>query len=594
MYRNNRFGKLWASRSSTVEWPSDANAETGWGYLGTDTPTTGQHDAALQANDWKDNWLHDQMVAVFNNFGAITPNYDDAGSRNALSDAIYWALLNQNQSSVDRLGIIRTATEAQAIEGTDNHLAIVPLTLERTITNRLVWDGVKNKPETATRWPTWAEVTNKPPFGSAAWLNSDTWDYAGTALNYYNSVSNDLKVMSGKLSGIAWDGAINSATGVLDKAHGGRGRGDNSYDGEWFYANGGGVTNTGFVLGSSLSTKITTGDDNGDNLDVSSNMNLDTWWGVGIRSSINSYQTTWKHDARSGVTRQRGGMYLNDFVRSTTTTARLLNSYGDAIEVQGGNKLILRNSQGYERFHVYDGAVWSAGDLVCGGNGRISGTLEVRGTGIEVYGDTPFIDLHYGNSSDDYSIRLIAETASRLGISSSVAVRQDLSVDGKLTGGGLGTSAYANIFDRASLSITDIPYGTQVASSGVLRICMNSLSAVWNKGVSTANFNDLAGDSNELLTSRQFVDFKNASNTVGGIGSYTILKIRGTSGNSGSSLHTSVRPGWVMSDLGNYADGMRAAWGSISGTWIVMAVFSDVGYFGDGQDRDIMFVKRLR
>lgn len=57
--------------------------------------------------------------------------------------------------------------------------------------------------------------------------------------------------------------------------------------------------------------------------------------------------------------------------------------------------------------------------ILCNGltsNGKITAnnTLEVRNAGVELYGNTPFIDFHYNNSSSDYTSRIIADTSSTL------------------------------------------------------------------------------------------------------------------------------------------------------------------------------------
>lgn len=637
MFRNNRFNRLWAAQSDALEWPTDDNAETGFGFLGTYTPTTGLHDALFQANDWKDNWLHDQIATACRNFGGIQLDYEDKGSRNALSDAIEWALINQNQSSPERLGIIRTATTEQAVAGTDNHLAIVPMTLARTLDNRLVWEGIKNRPQTATRWPNWDEVGFKPNFGSAAWQNSDAFDWAGTAKAYYDSLTNDLKALTNRLSGIAWSGELNDGHGVLDKSHGGTGRGDGNYNAQWFYAerpasSGNATGLSGLIFGNSVNNKICDGEDNGEDIGKSGNISLDTWYGVSIRSTINQYQTTWLHNSRNGDTRQRGGLYLDNFVRSTSNTAKLMNNVGDSVEIMDGNKFIIRNSQGYERFHIYDGSLWTPGDISCA-RGYFYNQLEVHNGGIEISGDVAYIDLHHANSTDDYTARLITTTPNDVKLAgSSLTIERDLWINGRIRGGGLNRAAFAEVFDKQDLQIPDIPYGqAAVPSIGALRICMDNLSPFWGRSVidpgsyqaiwwgdsipnmsalyrlkseidgrlsdmkgkwtSNAFFNDLVGNENELLTTRQFADFRNHNNEPGGIGSYVAVKQKGT-GDRSNSLGTGLQIGWQLNDLGNYADWSRARYPSLGGTWKVMCIFSDCS--SAGWDRDIILCKRVR
>ena len=89
-------------------------------------------------------------------------------------------------------------------------------------------------------------------------------------------------------------------TGVLPVAKGGTGRTDGSLKGTTAYLD---------AIEFLENNKITQGDDNGDDIDKSGNINIDTWNSFAIRSTINNYRTAFKFDARSGDLRLRGSIY---------------------------------------------------------------------------------------------------------------------------------------------------------------------------------------------------------------------------------------------------------------------------------------------
>lgn len=54
-----------------------------------------------------------------------------------------------------------------------------------------------------------------------------------------------------------------------------------------------------------------------------------------------------------------------------------------------------------------DAKLHVAGSAHITGDATVDGTLNVKGNGLELYYTTPYIDFHYGNSTDDYDIRMI-------------------------------------------------------------------------------------------------------------------------------------------------------------------------------------------
>lgn len=566
--------------------------------------------------------------------------------------------------------------------------------------------------------PSLGDAAHRPTFDTGD-VNAIPWD--GNSLPT-TSVCRALKDFSqsikDSLKTIATSGNLNDGYGVLDKQHGGRGRGDNSFDGTFFYANGnpGDPSNQGFVIGDNTNNKICGGADNGDDITQSANVNIDTWFGFAIRSSINKYAVSWKHDARTGNTRQIGDFILLNGDRSVRAETGMLSMTAPSSNFKvGWGVFQFYSDKGHIANIDGNGTAWVSGDFSAA-RGQFNNQLEVRGGGVEIYGATPFIDFHFGGSSDDYTSRLIATAVDRLELSSHFTIRRDLQVDGRINGGGLGSAAYCgfggdggawsvsgndnecvrssqfanlrsvydgkfgelkggaykDIYDNGNISrIDDIPWGSALATTGTLRSALggmlgdvlnvkvkdpesyaginwggelvnqsglmrikyeidnylgslkgkapyntedawafagdsnelattktvaavrNNLSDRFNalKTASSTRFNDLVGATDYVLTTRQFVDFKDESNTCGGVGSYTAVKANGTGGGE-NHLKTGARAGWVISDLSRYANWDRANYGNLSGTWIIMAVFSDVGQAN--WDRDILLCKRLR
>lgn len=88
-------------------------------------------------------------------------------------------------------------------------------------------------------------------------------------------------------------------------------------------------------------------------------------------------------------------------------------------------------STGVDKFEVawpayFDNSLNATGDVRVGSNfgageGTIAGVaLHSANGGIELSGATPYIDFHYNNSSDDYTTRIIANSATQLKITGNV------------------------------------------------------------------------------------------------------------------------------------------------------------------------------
>lgn len=129
MQKNDRFGKEWSSNSANQEYPTDQQAGQGFSYLGSVPPSTGLFDALAMAQDWKDNWLFDQIKQVTDTYGQ---NLDltEGGDRTQLADAIAKAisdgLLAQQVATTTKKGISELATFEESKAREDNNRTLTP------------------------------------------------------------------------------------------------------------------------------------------------------------------------------------------------------------------------------------------------------------------------------------------------------------------------------------------------------------------------------------------------------------------------------------------------------------------------------------
>ena len=111
----------------------------------------------------------------------------------------------------------------------------------------------------------------------------------------------------------------------------------------------------------------------------------------------------------------------NNFVLGYGASGAGYNTYLD------GNNIYLR----YGTSHTIGLILNSSGNVLIGtttdsgyklavnGNARISGGITIAGAaslkgGVEVHGSTPYIDFHFGNSTSDYTSRIIEDASGRL------------------------------------------------------------------------------------------------------------------------------------------------------------------------------------
>lgn len=195
------FDKIWASDTSP-DYPSDTQTKRGLSYLGTEPPTFDLHDAIFQRLDKKDQWLYDQVRLACERFGQNVSESVAGESRDTMANAITNALLTQRKADEGGYGIVRMADYYQTEAGSEYNLAVSPAHLAEYVDLHNTWDNTKNKPQTATRWPGWDEVTGKPSWGSAAWKDVSEFDPAGAASKIYeSSVQRDYSFRAGFVGG---------------------------------------------------------------------------------------------------------------------------------------------------------------------------------------------------------------------------------------------------------------------------------------------------------------------------------------------------------------------------------------------------------
>lgn len=172
------FNKTWAS-DTNPDYPTDMQEKRGLSFLGTEAPTFDLHDALFQRLDIKALWLYDQVRTACERFGQKVQNDNGdlaSDARDVMANAITYALINQRKADEGGYGIVCMANADQTNAGQDYNLAVSPKHLTKYVASQNTWENTKDKPQTATRWPNYDEVTNKPSFdpkGSAAVVNKN-------------------------------------------------------------------------------------------------------------------------------------------------------------------------------------------------------------------------------------------------------------------------------------------------------------------------------------------------------------------------------------------------------------------------------------
>lgn len=82
------------------------------------------------------------------------------------------------QATEEMLGAAEIATQAEVDAGTDNTRFVTSEKLKAWWDKLRTWANIKDKPDTATRWPSWGEVTGKP-----STFSSSSHSHSGTEVN---------------------------------------------------------------------------------------------------------------------------------------------------------------------------------------------------------------------------------------------------------------------------------------------------------------------------------------------------------------------------------------------------------------------------
>lgn len=116
-----------------------------------------------------------------------------------------------------------------------------------------------------------------------------------------------------------------------------------------------------------------------------------------------------------------------------------LQSSRDVGGVSVANLTVTQQAQGSQPFQSSVFKFTSAGALI------VPGAAGIGAAKIELSSDQPFIDFHFGNSTADYTHRIIADTASRLLVTSGIRAQGDLATDSTLSGQQIiGRGLYVN------------------------------------------------------------------------------------------------------------------------------------------------------
>lgn len=217
MGRKIDFNSRWAG-SKTTTYPSKTQTDKGLGFLGTEPPDIDLHDALFQELDVKAEWLFRQIWDACHRFAVEVVTEEGNDYTHSLAEAMSQAVLQQNRASLSRDGIVTLASDQDAVAGTDDHKAITPRALAAAFLERMLWENLKGKPETATRWPRYDEVTNRPSFGSAAWKDAKEFEGYGKVSELRAQLGDAAFVGifdSGTADNIPWGKSLVASSGAL-------------------------------------------------------------------------------------------------------------------------------------------------------------------------------------------------------------------------------------------------------------------------------------------------------------------------------------------------------------------------------------------
>ena len=187
-----RFDRIWASDQNWV-YPTDSQAARGLSFLGTEEPTFDLHDAMFKELDLQDKWLYDQVRNACERFGQDVSASIAGGARDTMANAITSALSTQRKADEGGYGIVKMANADTTRAGKEFNQAVSPAHLSDYVAEQNTWSNTKNKPETATRWPKFDEVTDKPIYGDIIYSKKSDFDSIGSAdkaMNAAIAVSN--------------------------------------------------------------------------------------------------------------------------------------------------------------------------------------------------------------------------------------------------------------------------------------------------------------------------------------------------------------------------------------------------------------------
>lgn len=433
------FDKIWASDTSP-DYPSDTQTKRGLSYLGTEPPTFDLHDAIFQRLDKKDQWLYDQVRLACERFGQNVSESVAGASRDTMANAITNALLTQRKADEGGYGIVRMADYYQTQAGSEYNLAVSPAHLAEYVATKNTWDNTLNKPQTATRWPGWSEVTGKPTFGSAAWVDTSAFDPAGAASE---RVARDHISAAGFVGGdgadpyfrhddgtvvhlaTQWktDSAINGIKKELGTASA---KNTEDFDpaGAASAAKNEAINNSvvrdssrraGFISGNKYAPYIEFHDSNGatEVVEIARQAYLSEQLGkLGSMSRQNS-----------DTVNISGGTIKAGEITSTSNgaTYRLINgtdatSYGSFWRMDPYHLHLCLTNAGDSAGGYRDKGI-PISVLLSDGTIKLNNSTEVHG-GLEIYngGGTPFIDFHFGGNTGDYTSRIIETASGQLSI----------------------------------------------------------------------------------------------------------------------------------------------------------------------------------
>lgn len=285
---------------------------------------------------------------------------------------------------------------------------------------------------------------------------------------------------------------------------------------------------------------------------------------------------TINNTVRANTFRAAGGVPANDgatcgysfdnngdsgvFYENASTT-----SYGGYLNLRNDSTLCL--SLNSTQAVVYP--LLNAQSGIYTGTSTNTNTTVINNGGIEIYGNSPYIDFHHSNIANDYTQRIIASSSGLTLESSSVHASGVLSVNGSLSSNGVVSSGListtSNIYAAGFLKLygdNTVGYRNGVFISGASGGCLTfydskdpdngiyNYTLLQDSGSFTFNFSN-SNTQFDLGTAKHTFDYNGNYTAAGGIHSTGNLTVGSATIQSDGNIYMPWAGNWLSNLLGS-------------------------------------------